>query len=260
MILHKKAASLNHISEEDAQPRLTQLLGKAKPRSKSVPFITVTQCNESEIYGAVSEQEACPTPSAVLMEFSLKTRKQSYARRSMRHRFSSISDGVWSVLETTANVARNTLKVPSIWEWKGASPRKEQLGEFSEKKSLEEDDGAMFPYAGNWETGARYRYYYRTAPVGPGFVAVGRRETVGEKRIFSPDLAQLAAGRKGPDRAIAVTKSGKIVVSGRGSAPSLTKMRAAAALFGSPPESTRVEEKEDMKVELERLLLPYGGF
>ncbi|KAF8416014.1 hypothetical protein EV426DRAFT_578898 [Tirmania nivea] len=267
LMLHKRVGSLGNISEEDLQLRLTQSLDEIRLRSNSVPFITVNKCDENDTQDTVSERATSPTDSIRSMEFSLKTRKHSYARRSMFHRFSSVSDGVWSVLGTTANAARNTLKVPPMWEWKGTTSRKERLGKYSEKKSLldtENEDDGSFPYAGDWKTGARYRYYYRTAPVGSGFIAVGKSEKIVKENmksdIFSPDFVKLAARRKSLGRGLVVTNpDGKDWPCGS-STPPPTEVGPASAPVESVTNPVQMEEEEVSEAELERLLVPYGCF
>jgi len=260
--LHKKGSSLGNISEEDLQLRLTQSLDEIKLRSNYVPVITLTKCDENNIQAT---RAGSPSASLRSIEFSLKTRKQSYARRSILHRFSSVSDGVWSVLETTANAARNTLKVPPMWEWKGTSPSKDRLGKYSGKKPLlhtEDDDDGSFPYAGDWKTGARYRYYHRTAPVGSGFVAVGRREDDMELNkqigIFSADIAKLAR-RKRLSQGLLVTNPGDKADSDGNILPR-AKVGPALASLASITKTVPMEEEEVSEAELERLLGSYGDF
>ena len=184
----------------------------------------------------------------------------------MLHRFSSVSDGVWSVLETTANAARNTLKVPPMWEWKGTSPRKERLGKFSEKKPLlhtENDDDDSFPYAGGWKTGARYRYYYRTAPTGSGFVAVGSKEVDVEVKVkpgtLAMDLVKRATRSKGLGHGLTIANPGDKAGSDENIVPP-TKVGPSSAFLEPMTTSPPMEKEEVSDAELERLLGPYGGF
>ena len=183
----------------------------------------------------------------------------------MFHRFSSVSDGVWSVLENTANAARNTLKVPPIWEWKVTAPRKERLGKYSKKKPLQgtgNDDS--FPYSGDWKTGARYRYYYRTAPVGPGFVAVGGMdENIAENKnaiSLSPDLVTLGRRTKRLGQALIVTNPDEMSGPDGDSHLLSTTVRSASVPPATATNLASLEGEEGLGTELECLLGPYGSF
>ncbi|RPB28131.1 hypothetical protein L211DRAFT_846092 [Terfezia boudieri ATCC MYA-4762] len=260
VIPHKNSSKLGNIGEEDLQLRLTQSFDEAKLRSNSVPFITVTTCNEND---TLDTRASSPTASIHSMEFSLKTRKQSYARRSMFHRFSSVSDGVWSVLETTANAARNTLKVPPMWEWKGTSPRKERLRKCAENKPVlhmeddDDDDDDNFPYAGDWKTGARYRYYHRTELEGSGFVAVGRREDQVKVNTGTGNFP-LGLAKTAPRRKTATNPSDKAGADGNIVPP--TNVGPASDLLESIPKPASIEDEGGSQDELEHLLESYGGF
>ncbi|KAF8454482.1 hypothetical protein BGX38DRAFT_1140901 [Terfezia claveryi] len=262
VIPHKNSGSLGNIDEEDLQLRLTQSLDEAKLRSNTVPFITVTKCNEND---SLDTRASSPTASIHSMEFSLKTRKQSYARRSMFHRFSSVSDGVWSVLETTANAARNTLKVPPMWEWKGISPRKQRLRKYSENKPVlhtehddDDDDDDNFPYAGDWKTGARYRYYHRTEPAGSGFVAVGGRED--QVKVVKMGTGNLSPGLAKPTPKRKTTTNPGDKAGADGNIIPLTNVGPASDLLGSILKPASNDDEGGLQDELEHLLEPYGGF
>lgn len=92
--------------------------------------------------------------------------------------------------------AKNNLKPPQIWEWKfeplGVGLGREERGVKRGLKGQKQEDGEQevegegdrFPYVGNWRAGARVRYLRRTAPEGPGFVAVAGSA----RQSHSPEL------------------------------------------------------------------------
>lgn len=151
--------------------------------SRSYPDIRITITNYDSDHALATQpplQNVRPVSIHSSSELSLKTRKRSYATRSMGHRFASIGEGVMSVLEH----AKNNLKPPQIWEWKfeplgvglGREERGVKRGVKGQKQEEGEEEvegeGDKFPYVGDWKAGARVRYLRRTAPEGPGFVAV----------------------------------------------------------------------------------------